>query len=228
MEIDPAIAALATEGLVDSVAFDALPVRTCKAARSAIQTILDLGLRAAIPQVHPAFRRALPLLAARLAGASPISCVARIPDPWQDAARAAGVEVEIASPAEATDPAWQKGRRDGVLVVECFDPGPEAQAVVQALAREWPRALLWGRSDSLDEKGSRIFGGPRSQEQNAGFHWSEARGAAMMAMAMHPDAPTQLLVTNSRHRREVLHTRGFAAHRPSDIAFLFRVVVPTE
>lgn len=226
--ISPELRALASEGMLTDADFDALPVKSCAVRRKALQMILDLNLRCVVPEVHPSYSRVLPLMAAKVARASPVVVFSPHPDPWESAAIATRTKIVVATCDQVIDPAWQKDKREGVCIVDYQTTHVTLtmRNLMETIGREWARTIIYGDPDfDVTRAQPRL---PMTRVFRA-KHWSEAVGLMTMVSAIHPSVQMGMWpFSRGNPRARDLTARGFKNAHPSAIAFLFGLVVPSE
>lgn len=228
VEIDASVVALARQDLVTDEQV-AEPgggfMQQSPIVRAAIQFLLDHDMRAVLPLLDPAIDRSIPMLASRIAGHMPVTIATQTPKPWLLAARMAGVTDVVAKPhMTVLDPAFQEGRRDGVLILEwqsvATNPG---HRIMAGLAREFRRTVIFG-DPGLDIES-------HQRHLRLGVKvvpWSATDQTRHMAACLFPAMPTSLLHAGELQvaRTNFFLDRGFRRHHPADVAFLFGIFVP--
>lgn len=234
--IDPALMALAERDQITDEAWQAvcptdppLPM----SYRDAVQFAIDHELRAVIPEFNarlfPGTSRLIPLLAAKITDVSPIVIVSESEARgWHASTKAAGINAEIVDAVTAADEEFQRGKRDGLLIISWERPEKvfNGTAIFRALACEWSRTLVYGNPLQNVDAAQRQFSFMEKMERNHDI-WHKTSHLSDMASVLHPVMPTSVLVTDRhRTRKEHLVPRGFLPRLARDTAFLCSVWAP--
>lgn len=194
------------------------------AQRALLDFVLDYGWRCIIPTLHSTMNRDALMVALSLPDAPrPITVATPNIQPWIEQRARYGLSREemcIQNPVDCAEHNYQKGRRDGVLVIE-WGQDPNAvptTPVLNGLAREWSKTLLWGDPRVNPDVAQNGW------QRQGHSSWPDF-GIRQMVKTMWPEMPSRYLIPTPAIQME-LRSMGYVRTRPHDVAFMFGIFVP--